>query len=203
MWLLELGVDAANERAMGYLRDIRADIVTQLDADRAYCGLDMTHSPFSATYEAHAFSEHWYTLDELRAGVPRPKQTYLRLVSPLPLHSRNCYVFRAGLAYAYGLIHRGGDPHDVDFARDLYDVMVAAAAKARAEIPNVGEYADAEIGYSHKSVLRYARQRHARRQPETRSNDRDRKRSKRGSVDRATYTAQAQQRRAEIIVHFA
>jgi hypothetical protein len=208
-WFLAVPVRRDNERAMAYLRDVRAALTAAIPgADPAYAG-QMTHSPWSQRYRTTTYRLEPYDLGEIRHATARPERrprryTHNRL-DEMAKVSRNWFVFRAGLRYGRQQQRRRGlvDP---DLERDVYNVMRAAAVEARATIANDGAYADQELRDSHRSVLRYLRQQPrnviahpAMLDPEARrAAARERKRKARGSVPREAYVALAESRRADI-----
>lgn len=75
-WLLDIPVRRDNQRARDFLCDLHRDITAAIGGDAAFAGTDMVHSPWSPGFRTTVPTAHQYTLDEIRAALPRAKRLF-------------------------------------------------------------------------------------------------------------------------------
>jgi hypothetical protein len=190
-WLLDRFVNTSFLKATRFHRDISRDITSALDGDRNYNHV-YVHSPWSRIYTTYCLTDHWYSLAELREAFPAQKR--VRFHAAPGSVGRNDYVFRGGNREGKKWVREGRDPDEPGFEDDLEAFMTELADEAEAIFPKSHRYTRHELLGSLRSNMRYVRA----YEPAARS-DRDRKREKRGSVERVSYTSLADSRRADIL----
>ena len=199
-WSLEKWIPITDECKMRYLDDVRRDLIRAISgADAAYCGRDMTHSPWSPNYRVTVYTEDFYDLGQLRASIPRAKAPR-RFYGGREPNGRNDYVFLTGLRFGRQQLAKDRVIGD-GLERDIMDEMRACLPDAEARFPASHSYTSQEMTDSHRSILGYLGRDIASGRilihPTLRKQKaREKKRRQRGSDrDRASYTTLSQERR--------